>query len=582
MVDDGVDEATRQRQRERGAHPQGRLCLRVIGDDVFATHPLPASGEVVLGRGTTADVRIEDSSLSRKHAVLHLGPPLRIEDLGSVNGTRIGERQLRRGESVEIVPGEVVEVGAVMIMVQRGVGADRPRRLWTHGYFEARLEEECARARRTQSCFAVLRLHVDGAIEGGVVQETLTSMVRETDLIGAYAPREYEVLLVELGPDDVEGVAAQIQAKLSELGAKIRLGIACYPRDGLTAESLVARACGAVNGTSAEPASLPALVEGGVMQRLHKLVDRIAAVDIRVLLLGETGVGKEVMAETIHARSARARKPLLKINCATLSETLLESELFGYERGAFTGAVQAKPGLLESAAGGTVFLDEIGELQPSLQGKLLRVFEEGKVLRVGALTPRPIDVRFIAATNRDLEVEIARGRFRQDLFFRLNGMSLLLPPLRERRSEIEGLATTFVREASRKAGRKRAPELSAETRALLLRYSWPGNIRELRNVMERAIVLCLGDVITPEHLPMEKMGDSVGSTAPTSVSAPASIDEQSNLPTQLESVERQRILEALTRCGGNQTQAAQLLGISRKVLIARLDSYGVPRPRKKS
>src|SRR6185503_6105666 len=179
------------------------------------------------------------------------------------------------------------------------------------------------------------------------------------------------------------------------------------------------------------------------MPQLHRLVERIARGTINVLILGETGAGKEVLAERVQRLSPRARWPFLRLNCAALSETLLESELFGHERGAFTGAVTAKPGLLETAEGGTVFLDEAGELPMSIQVKLLRVIEERQVLRVGGLKPRPIDVRFIAATNRDLEVEVARGAFRQDLFFRLNGVTLVVPPLRDRVSEIEALARLF-------------------------------------------------------------------------------------------------------------------------------------------
>jgi transcriptional regulator with PAS, ATPase and Fis domain len=306
------------------------------------------------------------------------------------------------------------------------------------------------------------------------------------------------------------------------------------------------------------------------MARLDALVGRVAPGNINVLLLGETGVGKEVLAERIHRLSPRASHPLLRLHCAALSESLLESELFGHERGAFTGALKTKPGLLETAAGGSIFLDEIGELPPSIQVKLLRVIEERKVLRVGGLQPLPIDVRFIAATNRNLEAEVARGAFRQDLYYRLNGISLVIPPLRERIGEIAALAAEFVREACRQSGRP-APSLSPAALALLRARDWPGNIRELRNVCERAVLLCPGGVIEPEHL-------SLSDAAPEPAPAPPRAADPGLSPAAQR--QRDEIVDALARCAGNQSRAAKLLGISRKTLVARLDAFGLPRPRK--
>ena len=205
--------------------------------------------------------------------------------------------------------------------------------------------------------------------------------------------------------------------------------------------------------------------------------------------------------------SRRASGPLVVLNCAGLAETLIETELFGHEKGAFTGAARAKVGLLEAGNGGTVFLDEVGEMPLSLQPRLLRAIEAREVLPVGAVKPRPIDVRFIAATNRDLEAEVAQGTFRRDLFFRLNGIALAIPPLRERKDEIAALAETFVADACRESGRERPPTISAEAMGYILDYDWPGNIRELKNVIERALVLCDGDEITSQFLPLDKMSD---------------------------------------------------------------------------
>jgi transcriptional regulator with PAS, ATPase and Fis domain len=320
------------------------------------------------------------------------------------------------------------------------------------------------------------------------------------------------------------------------------------------------------------------VLQDAAMQQLHRIVGRVAVGTISVLLLGETGVGKEVMARTIHERSPRAHQPFVSLNCAALSEQLLESELFGHEKGAFTGAERAKPGLLETAEGGTIFLDEIGEMPMALQAKLLRVLEERVVMRVGSLKPRPIDARFIAATNRDLETQIAAGEFRKDLYFRLNGISLVIPPLRERRGEILALASSFIAAATKQAQRDTEPKLSATASALLVAHEWPGNIRELRNTIERAVLLA-DDVIEPEQLALAPpTAAPAPSAAPASPASPAS-PAATGLHGELGDLERQRILEALERCGGNQSKAAIALGISRGTLAARLKAYGVRKPR---
>ncbi|MCK6552715.1 sigma 54-interacting transcriptional regulator, partial [Myxococcota bacterium] len=255
--------------------------------------------------------------------------------------------------------------------------------------------------------------------------------------------------------------------------------------------------------TNEGAASTGIVVEAPAMLALHGLLARVAQGSISVLVLGETGVGKEIIAETIHQRSPRAERPFVKLNCAALSESLIESELFGYEKGAFTGAVRAKPGLLETANGGTVFLDEVGEMPLATQAKLLRVVEERKVLRVGGLEPRAIDVRIVSATNRDLEAEIDAGRFREDLYFRLNGIAVTVPPLRERVEEIPSLARLFAAKSAARDGLPQPPVIADAALACLVRHRWRGNIRELRNVVERAVVLAGGDAILPEHLPPE-------------------------------------------------------------------------------
>ena len=544
----------------------------VIGDGILATHVLPDSGEVLIGRGSGAQIAIDHASISRRHAKLHVGPPLAIEDLGSANGTRVRGQSLGANASEEISAGEVIEVGDVTLVVQRRSAPLRPRRIWPHAYFETRLAEECARSSRSKQSFVVLRIGVRPDAEAELVEQELGEVLRASDVIGNYAPGEYEAVLVDTGAVDAATIARDILAALGAQGIVAEIGSAAYPHDGRDPDSLLAAAA------PGRTQPIQRVVESGTtgMQQLHALIERLAKSDISVLILGETGVGKEVAAEAVHRASPRAAKPFLRLHCAAISETLLESELFGYERGAFTGAVATKQGLLETADGGTVLLDEVGELPLAIQVKLLRVLETREVMRVGGLKPRPIDVRFVAATNRDLEAEIETGQFRRDVYYRLNGITLVIPPRRERRDEIEPLAKSFLAEASRRADVP-VPAIDPAALAMLNAYGWPGNVRELRNVIERAFVLANGATIERSHLPTEKL--EMRQTAPRpAVQVPRTgVDE---LRKELAEAERRAILEALESCGGNQSRAAKKLGMSRGALLHKLDSYGVPRPRK--
>jgi transcriptional regulator with PAS, ATPase and Fis domain len=291
------------------------------------------------------------------------------------------------------------------------------------------------------------------------------------------------------------------------------------------------------------------------MQRLYREAEDLAAGRLPVLILGETGVGKEHLAEVIHQASPRAGHPFVRINCAALTHSLFESELFGHERGSFTGGEREKPGLLEAAGRGTVFLDEVAELPLPLQAKLLRALEAGAAYRVGGLQPRPVQARFVSATNRDPTAAMASGELRADLYYRLAGSVLAVPPLRARRGEIVALAERFA------AG----TPMSDAARAALLARPWPGNVRELRNAIERAVLLARNGVIGPEHLP-------------AATSAP--VAEPVAGPRSAEAADRRtRVLEALAACGGNQKLAAQRLGINRRTLARWLDQLAIARPR---
>ncbi|MDP1571009.1 MAG: sigma-54 dependent transcriptional regulator [Vicinamibacterales bacterium] len=299
------------------------------------------------------------------------------------------------------------------------------------------------------------------------------------------------------------------------------------------------------------------------MQAVKALLARVAASPAStVLLTGETGTGKDLAAKAIHYSSDRAGRAFVNITSSALPEHLLESELFGHERGAFTDARQQKRGLLETADRGTVFLDEIGEMTTSLQSKLLRFLEERAFRRVGGLVDIRVDVRVIAATNRSLEAEVKAGRFREDLFYRLQVMPIALPPLRDRRGDVPALASYFV-DAYNREFKKRVRGLTPAAAVLIDQFAWPGNVRELRNAIERAMLLTTNDWIEPEDLPTLMQ---------------ATVTAQFRLPAEgvkLEEVERQLVIQALERSGGNQTQAAQLLGINRDQVRYRIEKFGL-------
>ncbi|MEP7124254.1 MAG: sigma 54-interacting transcriptional regulator [Byssovorax sp.] len=372
--------------------------------------------------------------------------------------------------------------------------------------------------------------------------------------------------------------------------ANVELGVGDHVTFGSVMSAIRRRSGQAPPRSTSDSRSAPPPREGiiisdPVMLDLYAKADLAAEHLISVLLLGETGVGKEVLARTIHLRSSRAAGPFLALNCAALSESLLESELFGHEKGAFTGATHTRPGLFESAEGGTVFLDEAGDLPMSVQVKLLRVLEERQVLRVGGRSPRPINVRFVAATNCDLQAKVAAGTFRQDLFYRLNGFPLTIPSLRERVGDIGPLADFFAAKECLRYEYSTVAVVTPQARAVLERYAWPGNVRELRNVIERAVVLGRGGEIHPAHLPTHLTEAPAPSSRPhMSERAPPGIGATQPIVMRVAKgspEERAHIEAVLDACGGNQTVAATILGYSRRTLVSRLEEHSLPRPRKK-
>jgi transcriptional regulator with GAF, ATPase, and Fis domain len=316
------------------------------------------------------------------------------------------------------------------------------------------------------------------------------------------------------------------------------------------------------------------IVHDEAMRRVYAMVDLVAPSDLPVLLLGETGVGKEVVARQLHARSSRSPNPFVVINCASIPEALVERELFGHVRGAFTGATENKLGLFEAAHGGTLFLDEVGELPLSLQPKILRAVEQGEITRLGGVRPTRLDVRLVSATNRDLVTATREGQFRADLFFRLSGITIEIPPLRQRPNDIEPLAAYFWGLAAARS-RRAPPQLTRETIAELLAYPWPGNIRELRRTIERGVLLGSGKFIDPSQQWVPPTPARSEPSMPTAVAVEPSGAESADLRERVGAFEKECLLEALARTGGNQTRAARLLGLPRRTLLNKLQLHGI-------
>lgn len=371
--------------------------------------------------------------------------------------------------------------------------------------------------------------------------------------------RELPVLLVTAFADIRSAVTAMRDGAVNYLAKPIDL-------DELIASVRLALEPGRASVTADKSElQLPAgiVTQSPLMKALFRDVAGIAPSDTRVLITGESGTGKEVVADVLHAWSRRAAGPLVKVSCAAPSEQQLESELFGHEKGAFPGAAQRRAGRFEEAAGGTIFLDEVGELSLALQAKLLRVIDDGVLQRLGSAREVRCEARLLAATSRDLEEQITAGRFREDLFYRLNVVEIHVPPLRERVEDVLPLATYFINQFSRQK-----PRFSATVTTVLTRYRWPGNVRELRNAMERAALLSRGEIVLPEHLPARIL------TA-TQEPEPERGDDQ----RRLEEIEREAILKALRKNKYNRTETAKELAISRRALtykLQRMRAEGTP------
>jgi two-component system, NtrC family, response regulator AtoC len=552
---------------ELSAPPAPRAFLVITIDDAGSrVVDLPEDVDITFGRSRGATITLDSEKVSRMHArVRRTGDTIEVEDLGSRNGTRVN------GEKIEgprrLVTGDEVAVGPILAVVGVTSGLRRSSTIADVTAGEARLAAEVDRSVRYHRPVTVALLR----IASDAILDQIERAIRPMDLIAEDAGDDYLVILPELGREDGAAAVQRLVDFARAANVPATAATALCPDDGTTVETLIGVLRAGLRTGRVPRAPTPKgtpIVFDPAMQRVYALVQRIADTSMTVLILGETGVGKELVCEAIHQQSSRRERPLIKLNCAALPESLLESELFGYERGAFTGADKRKVGFFEAADGGTLFLDEIGDMPLALQAKLLRVLERKVITRVGGTTEVATDARLIAATHRNLDVDVRAGRFRQDLLFRIGGFTIAVPPLRDRPLEILPLAEHFVRAAAAEQARI-PPVLADDARDALTGYSWPGNVRELRNAVERALVLAT-DKITAADLP-ERLHDAAHRIRPPT---PTGADVRG----QLAEVERAAIVAALEAETGNQTRAARRLGLSRRALIYKMEKYGLKPP----
>src|ERR1041385_331399 len=443
----GTEPQTLAGATELAAPPAPRAFLVIhIDDGGSRVVDLPEGVDVTFGRSRGATITLDSEKVSRMHArVRRLGDVIEVEDLGSRNGTRVN------GDKIEgprrLVTGDEVSVGPILAVVGVTSGLRRNSTIADVVGGEARLTAEVDRSVRYHRPVTVAMVR----IASDAILDQIERAIRPMDLIAEDAGDDYLLILPELGREDGAAAVQLLLDFARAANVQATAATALCPDDGTTVETLIGvLRAGLRTGRvprAATPKGTPVIFDPA-MQRVYTLVERIADTSMTVLILGETGVGKELVCEAIHQRSSRRDRPLIQLTCAALPQSLLESELFGYERGAFTGADKRKVGFFEAADGGTLFLDEIGEMPLPLQAKLLRVLEGKVITRVGGTSEVATDARLIAATHRNLDTDVRAGRFRQDLLFRIGGFTIAAPPLRDRPSEIIPLADHFVRTAA--------------------------------------------------------------------------------------------------------------------------------------
>jgi DNA-binding NtrC family response regulator/pSer/pThr/pTyr-binding forkhead associated (FHA) protein len=583
------------------------LCAQGAGNDYLVciegerswTVRLPDSGDLIIGRDPQSGLVLADALVSRAHAQLLLvGDELRLVDRDSRHGTTVNGERLSAPRRLR--SGDVIGIGETVIVVRRAARLEPAQQLAERDELMRRLGEEAERALRDprELVVAVLRRCGRGRIDAPAVMAALLHRLRSIDLVAPLGDGAFAVVMPELGGDEAQAMIAAALGAEPWL-AELAVGLAVAPFDGVDGDTLLSGAWAAAEQAAAGRArwardAVQEVTAGGhriqiadpAMVRIYELGRRLARSTLPVLVLGETGTGKELAAAMVHGFSPRAAGPFISVNCAAILESLAESELFGHARGAFTGAVTARAGHFEAAHGGTLFLDEIGELPLSIQAKLLRALETGEVQRVGEVAPRQIDLRIVAATNRDLEAEVEAGRFRRDLFFRLGAARLILPPLRDRPRDLACLAARFLDEQCRE---QRRPALSWSVAAAqaLFAHRWPGNVRELFNAVQLALHLAPDDAIEievwhlPPHVTQARSADgraralagaADGGEAQATAEGGAAFRPISD---EVRELERRRMVEALRASGGVQNRAAELIAMPLRTFATKLRRYRI-------
>jgi DNA-binding NtrC family response regulator/pSer/pThr/pTyr-binding forkhead associated (FHA) protein len=609
--------------RRRALEQRVSLVIYLRGGVKVVT--LDANRPVVVGRGEGSDVVVEDSTVSRRHARFNLVKgQVWVEDMMSSNGTFVGGKRV--AESAAVTPDDEIRLGAISVGLHFLGPTERQRSLLvSHDRFFSDLEDEVERGRAYGRKVGLVSVRSDPRFAGHISRwcPRVQRLLRPFDRVAMYGADEIEILVPEATNDALMKLGQAIVDMGERDGPLLLCGVALLPESASSADELLEvsrKACQQATperpirmavklGLASTPSSLrlsesdedAPVVRSAAMQQVFDTVRRLANSMIPVLIYGETGTGKEVVARALHKRSPRRSKPLLCVNCGAIPEQLIESALFGHERGAFTGAHARAHGVFEEADGGTVLLDEIGELPPSAQSALLRVLETKRVTRVGSSKEIQVDVRILAATNRDLEAMCATKAFRWDLLYRLNTMTLRVPPLRERIDEIEALVRHFIQQANLANGCQ-VTGLERQALSLLHRYPWPGNVRELRNVIERAVVLVQEGLISadalservraagvsaephiqrpPHHKPTqsfsapledEELDTDLGATDSISMDQIAA----AGLRAEVQKFEQALLLVALERTGWNQAQAARDLRIPLRTLFHKIKTYGL-------
>jgi DNA-binding NtrC family response regulator len=584
--------------------PHGPYLL-VLGEGSTRLIPLDGATTSIIGSAESAGIRIEDGSLEPAHALLDTSES-GVFVTPIAGETLLNEEPIRERRSVR--PGDTLRLGSVAIGLHGHCVRSKERALLTAVQMRQRLVEESERFLRYRRPFAfmLVRARPAGPEEEAAMLQAVSRAVRVVDVVAWDGHKEIWVLFPE-----TEGTAMipaqRVQSGVAQVVRDAAGALARCPIDGIDPDALLAGTRAAAR--QAAPGTVVSIADAGhtlhvggksivaadpLMRSLFELVRRIAGSEIPVLIAGETGSGKEIVAQAVHAWSKRCDARMVSVNCAAMSETLLESELFGHEKGAFTGAVAVKPGLFEEANGGTVFLDEVGECSPRTQAELLRVLETKRYCRVGSLKERTANVRIVAATNRSLEDEIRAGRFRQDLYFRLNAAMVTVPPLRDRPLDLPVLTRAFLSDGCRREGREPF-HLSSEAMARLALHDWPGNVRELRNTLDFVSATAQGDTVEARDLPATVAAKAAPwlldskQASPPRPSRPAvggpPRKKFRNLYEEVRELEMQRIQEALEETGGVRNLAADLIGVPLRTLVTKIKVYGLgpapPRARRK-